>query len=328
MKYKALLRQYYQYLNTLAALVTSQYQRANISIFHEFRPSPGGGGHQFLRALRNEFIRRGLKVENNRISPTTQACLFNSYNFNIERLQKFQRLGCRMVHRIDGPMSVYRGRDDGSDRRIWLINQEFADVTILQSRYSLEQNRELGFEFKSPFVVINAVDPNIFNKLGRILFDRKRKIRLISTSWSDNPNKGAPIYKWIEEHLDWDQYEYTFVGRTPIKFTRIQVIPPVPSKQLAGLLRQHDIYVFASKHEACSNALIESLSCGLPSLFIYSGANAEIVGEGGLGFMSEDEIPNLLNQLVTRYEYYQSKINLPKLVEIADRYLSIIGIRT
>ena len=42
--------------------------RADLALFHEFAPPPSGGGHQFLRALAGELARRGLAVEENRIS--------------------------------------------------------------------------------------------------------------------------------------------------------------------------------------------------------------------------------------------------------------------
>ena len=56
-----------------------------------------------------------------------------------------------MVHRVDGPIGVYRGFDDGTDRRIVEIN-ELADATILQSQFSLEKHRELGLELRNPVV--------------------------------------------------------------------------------------------------------------------------------------------------------------------------------
>jgi hypothetical protein len=83
---------------------------------------PWGGGNQFLRALVGEFERRGLTVEVNRISGGTAACLFNSFNFDFRRLRRFARPGVRMVHRVDGPIGVYRGFDDGTDARIAEIN--------------------------------------------------------------------------------------------------------------------------------------------------------------------------------------------------------------
>jgi len=305
---------------------TFRFRHADIAIFHEFSPPPGGGAHQFLWALWAEFERRGLRIENNTFSHTTRACLFNSFNFNFDRLRRWRGVDCRRVHRVDGPIGVYRGWDDGTDSRIQQINEEFADATIFQSQYSLQKHRELGLTFKSPCVIMNAVDPRIFHSYGRIAFDRRRKIRLFSSSWSDNPNKGAAIYKWLEEHLNWEQFEYTFVGRSPIRFERIRMMPPVTTEEVAHLFRQHDIYITGSRNEACSNSVLEALSCGLPVVYINSGSNPEIVGEAGEGFSSEEEIPGLLDRVVKDYENYQAKISIPTLSEVAERYLTVMGI--
>src|SRR5207249_7658350 len=133
-----------------------------------------------------------------------------------------------------------------------------------------ERQRSLGFDFKAPRVIHNAADPAIFHATGRAPFSVRRKVRLISTSWSDNVNKGAAVYKQLEKQLDWDRYEFTFVGRSRIPFDKIRVIPPQPSRELADLLRGHDVFITASLHESCSNALIEALSCGLPAVYVES----------------------------------------------------------
>ena len=306
--------------------VSAQIGRADISIVHQFAPPPGGGGHQFLRALWGEFERRGLRVENNTISRTTRACLFNSFNFDFERMRRMRRADCRMVHRVDGPVGVYRGQDDGTDRRIWTINQELADATVFQSQYSLRKHVALGFEFRSPSVILNAADPRVFHPQGRIAFDQDRKVRLISTSWSDNPNKGAAVYRWLEENLDWKHFEYTFIGRSPIRFEHICMAPPLPSDPLAGLLRQHDVFITASQNDPCSNALIEALSCGLPAVYLESGGHPEIVGQAGLGFRSAEEIPALLERLIADYKAFQARIALPTMTEVAQRYLAVMGL--
>ena len=71
--------------------------------------------------------------------------------------------GARMVHRVDGPIGVYRGFDDGTDAWIADVNAELAAATILQSQFSLEKHRELGLELRDPVVIPNAVDPAIFH---------------------------------------------------------------------------------------------------------------------------------------------------------------------
>ena len=193
----------------------SRRGRADLALFHEFAPPPSGGGHQFLRALVAELEQRGLEVELNRLSAATPACLFNSFNFDAERLRRFARSDCRMVHRVDGPIGVYRGFDDGTDRTIAAMNAELADATVLQSRYSLEKHRELGLELREPTVVSNAVDPAIFHPPPVRDPLAGRKVRVIATSWSDNVRKGADTLAWLDAHLDWTRYELTFVGRAP-----------------------------------------------------------------------------------------------------------------
>jgi hypothetical protein len=110
---------------------------ADVAVFHEFHAPPYGGGNQFLLALVAELQRRGVVVETNRVSGQTPACLYNSFNFDFARLRRFVRDDVRMVHRVDGPVGVYRGFDDGTDRRIAEIN-ELAEVTFLQSQFSLD----------------------------------------------------------------------------------------------------------------------------------------------------------------------------------------------
>jgi glycosyltransferase involved in cell wall biosynthesis len=299
---------------------------ADVSIFHEFKRPPYGGGNQFLLALRGELHRRGLRIVENNVPAGTPACLFNSFNFDFLTLRRSRRLECRMVHRVDGPIGVYRGQDDGTDARILGINQELADATIFQSRYSLEEHRRLGLLFKEPAIILNAVDPTIFHPASTHDATTGRKIRLISSSWSDNPRKGAATYKWLDQNLDWSRYDYTFVGRVSSEFDNIRVVAPQPSEGVAELLRSHDIYITASLHDPCSNALIEALACGLPAVYAHSGGHPEIVGEAGYGFDAAEEIPALLESVIDEYASLRARISIPSLAEVADRYLAVLGL--
>jgi hypothetical protein len=146
-----------------------------------------------------------------------------------------------------------------------------------------------------------------------------RKIRLISTSWSDNPRKGGPVYRWIEEHLDWDRFEYTFVGKSSEKFSRIRQIAPVHSRELGEILRGHDIYITASQNDPCSNAL----SCGLPALFLDSGGHKEIVGYGGLSFSNKEEALSRLDVLARDHQMFRQVISVPSISMIAEKYLAL-----
>ncbi len=308
--------------------LASRRGRADLAIFHELAPPPGGGGHQFLRALEVELRGRGLQLEENRLSAGTEACLFNSFNYDLERLRRFRRGGVRMVHRVDGPIGVYRGFDDGTDRRIEEANRELADATVLQSRYSLEKHRELGIELRSPVVIPNAVDPAIFHPpAARGPLDG-RKVRLVGMSWSANPRKGAETLAWLDRNLDWGRYELTFVGQSAVTFQRIRAVGPVDSHGVAELLRGHDVYIAASRDDPCSNALLEALACGLPAAFLASGGHPELVGEAGLPFAEDEELPLVLDRLVSELEERRAAISTPSIASVADRYLEALGVAT
>jgi glycosyltransferase involved in cell wall biosynthesis len=306
--------------------VAAPFRHRDISIFHEFAPPPAGGGHQFLRALKREWERRGFRVEMNAVSGSTRACLLNSFNFDADRFRFLRRESHRTIHRVDGPLAVYRGMDDGTDRKIAEWNREFAQGTVMQSRFSLQAHTEMGLAFRDPVVILNAADPEIFYARERPVNLGGRKLRVISTSWSDNRNKGADVYEWLDRNLDFGCVEYTFVGRLPSKMDNIRVIPPITSAALAKLLREHDVYLTASRNDPCSNSLIEALSCGLPAVYLKSGGHPEIVGEAGLGFGTAEEIPALLERMTAEYGWFCRKIRAPRIEDVADRYLAVLGL--
>jgi len=303
--------------------IRAAVERPDVTIAHRLRPPPYGGSNQFLIALRGELRRRGYRVSDV-VARSTRATLVHAYLVDVEALRERLPAGSRVVHRIDGPIGVYRGTDDAVDRRVVAINRAVADATILQSRYSLEAHRQLGLEFSNPVVIPNAVDPSIFRPGPRRALGRK--LRLIATSWSDNPNKGGDTYRWLAKHLDRDRYELTFVGRSPVDLPGVTVVPPVGSQELAELLRAHDAYVAPSLHEACSNALLEALACGLPTIYARSGGHAELVGDAGFGFDSREEIPELLERLRAEYGDRRSRISIPSLSEVATSYLEVLGL--
>jgi glycosyltransferase involved in cell wall biosynthesis len=321
---RAALRRVGSRLATERDVRTSRAGRADVALFHEYAPPPSGGGHQFMRALSAELERRGLEIEENRLSGGTPRCLFNSFNFDFARLRRFARDDVRMVHRVDGPIGGYRGFDDGTDRRIEAMNAELAHATVVQSRFSLEAHRRLGIELVEPVVITNAPDPAIFHSPA----DREplegRPLRVVAVSWSDNPRKGTDALRAIGSAADQERFELTFVGRVPDGLTGWRAVPPRTSEELANLLRTQDCYVAASLDDPCSNALLEALACGLPGLYRRSGGHPELVGEGGVGFDGPDDVPAALDRLAAELEARRAAIVVPSLAEVAGRYLEVL----
>jgi glycosyltransferase involved in cell wall biosynthesis len=312
-------------LATERDLRASRSGRADVAVFHEHAPPPSGGGHQFVRALTVELARRGLAVEENRISGSTERCLFNSFNFDLARLRRFARADVRMVHRVDGPIGVYRGFDDGTDARIAAMNAELAHATVLQSRFSLEAHRRLGIELAAPVVIPNAADPSIFHPPAAREPLGERPVRVVAVSWSDNPRKGVDALAALGAVVDPSRFELTFVGRRPAALEGWSWAGLLASKELAELLRGMDCYVASSIDDPCSNALVEALSCGLPALFRRSGGHPELVGDGGVGFDGPDDAPSALDHLVAELDVRRAAIAVPSLTDVADRYLEVLG---
>mmetsp|Transcript_20687 Transcript_20687/g.39316 ORF Transcript_20687/g.39316 Transcript_20687/m.39316 type:complete len:379 (-) Transcript_20687:392-1528(-) len=314
----------------------------NVGFFHVFRKPPWGGGNQFLLALAGELRRRGVVVTDNEIRKDTRLYMANAITFKTEPFRKAyrERQGkLKLVHRLDGPyyaarygidprlksQEPYRSREDD---RVYEINEEFACASIFQSRWSLEMNRLLGYKPKEPVVIINnAVDHEIFHNRSRIKWDPSgnRKIKIISSSWSDGERKGFNTFKWLDEHLDFDRFEYTFIGNLPENFTltNIQHLLPVGSEELAPILRDHDIYIAASYLEPCSNALLEALASGLPTLYQDGSGHNELVKHGGYKYQQPTDIPRILERLIKDYEQVQDRITYMTISEAADKYLAV-----
>jgi glycosyltransferase involved in cell wall biosynthesis len=321
---RSALRRIVTRLATERDLRGSRGGRADLAIFHEYAPPPSGGGHQFVRALTGELERRGLAVEQNRISVGTPRCLFNSFNFDLARLRRFVRDDVRLVHRVDGPIGVYRGFDDGTDRRIASMNAELAHATVLQSRYSLDAHLRLGIDLVDPVVIPNAPDPAIFHPPR----DREpldgRPMRVVAMSWSDNPRKGADVLQAVGATADRARFELTFVGRAPEGLVGWKLVDPLPSHDLAEVLRGQDCYVAPSLDDPCSNALLEALSCGLPALYRRSGGHPELVGAAGVPFEGPEDAPAALERLREGLDECRAAITVPSLADVTDRYLEVL----
>jgi glycosyltransferase involved in cell wall biosynthesis len=297
-----------------------------VSIFREYVAPPYGGGNQFMLALRTELLRRGVTVLNNKVGESIDGYILDSHWFDpslLKRLTKLQQPQ-RVVHRIDGPIHLYRGKDKELDDQIFEINRSVATTSVIQSQFTLKSLYATGYLPVNPIIVRNASDPALFNRVGKAPFSLARKVRIISSSWSGNVRKGGDVYQWLDEHLDWNRFEYRFIGRAAASFKNIQQIEPVPSAALATHLKECDIYITASQNDPCSNALIEALTCGLPAVHLQSGGHPELTGFGGLGFTMPEEVPALLDQVVNSYESFQACIRVSSIKEVADAYLACI----
>lgn len=278
-----------------------------------------GGSHTFLRALKEELISEGLYEETPK---KADVLLFDSFQeFKKTVNLKYQYPHKIFIHRIDGPVYLYRGKDKNTDRVVYKLNELIADGTVFQSKWSKKNNTRFGM-IKNNFetVILNAPNPNIFNRQNKIKFSLKRKTRLIATSWSTNLRKGFEIYNFLDKNLDFSKYKMTFIGRAPIKFKNIKHLGPLSSTNLAKILKQQDIYITASQNDPCSNALIEALSCDLPAVALNSGGHPELLKKGGELFDSSEDVILKIEKVIKNYKQYQSSIQNFSIEKATKKY--------
>ena len=169
-------------------------------------------------------------------------------------------------------------------------------------------------------VTINAPDPKLFFPKYLPHPDRTEKFKLISSSWSTNPKKGFDILEHLDSHLDFNKYEMTFIGRSPVNFRNIKLINSLPSLQLAEHLRNHHFFVSASFREACSNSLLEAMHCGCVPIARNNSSHPEIIADAGVLFEGQADILTAIERAAENYEEFKAKNILPSIQDVGERY--------
>ena len=295
-----------------------------VSIWNVFYPAPYGGANQFMRALGHALEAHGVRVVENAVHGV-DVHLLQGDGFNLDRfLRHFRRLPMRVIHRLDGPVHLYRGFDRDKDERVFRLNAECATASVMQSVWSLEQTVAMGYRPVNPVLIYNAADPVLFHPAPALEAPHGRRLRLVSSAWSDNPRKGGSVYRHLDEALDFSRFEYTFVGRTSERFRNVRVVPPLPTAELGAELRTHDVFITASQNDPCSNALVEALTSGLPAVYRRDGGHPELVGYGGVPFEDEHDVVDAVERLAADLETYRSLVTPPTMREVAMQYLTLI----
>jgi glycosyltransferase involved in cell wall biosynthesis len=297
--------------------------KLKVHICYEFKEGPWGGSNQFAQAFREYLISIDQYAED---GGTADVILFISHANIKEVIRLKRRYPSKLfIHRLDGPVLLHNPISKKRDAFAYWANRNIADATVFQSDWSRESNYQMGFQTQQfETIILNACSSTIFNNSGKLPFSQGRKTKVIMTSWSSYKSKGFDTYQWLDEHLDFSKFELTFVGNSPFTFKKIKTVTPLPPSELAILLKQHDIYITASKKDACSNALIEAMSCGLPAIALNDGGHPEIVGVGGKLFNAAQEIPKCLDEVCQNYNGFKNAIAIPNLNHMGHQYMEFI----
>ncbi len=291
-----------------------------IHILFPVKETPTGGGNQFLKALRNYFLEKEIYEYN---VEKADIILFNSYQFMDEVIKIKKKYPDKIfVHRIDGPIRLYNTMKDKRDYITNFSNFYIADGTIFQSLWSQEYNYKLGLKKNySEKVIYNAPDKTIFFPT-KIEYNNKNKLKICITSWSSNIKKGFNTYLWLDQNLNFKDYEVTFIGNLPtnMHFKNIKVIKPLQSSKLAEELKKNHIFLTASENDPCSNSLIEAIQSGLVCLVYKSGGHPELIKNYGEIYQTKEELLVKLDYIRDNFNSYNFTRNFYTMEKIGNEY--------
>jgi len=286
-----------------------------VNILYKTSDAPFGGGNQFLRALKKEFLRLGVYSD----LPNADVFLFNSHHDLSKVNQIKQRFPDKeFIHRVDGPMRLYNNMSDNRDLIVYQANNNLATATVFQSQWSRTANIKLGLSPTEPTAVIhNAVDSEIFYSNSYYMPEPNKKARIISATFSSNIRKGFEAYKFLDDNLDFTKFEYVFAGNSNVEFKNIKRLGCLTSEKLANEMRASDIYITASENDPCSNSLLEAMACGLRVLALKSGGHPELINNDGNTFANQDELLKKLKD----YNSLPNSRQETTMKEVAELYL-------
>lgn len=296
---------------------------SNVKVFidYPFVDGPWGGGNQFLKGLRTEFKKKGRYTES---LIDAELVIVNSHHYHnginplswINKLKKYK--GKKILLRVDGPIFNIRGRNKIIDLMIFNFAKYIATGVVYQSDWSKNECIKLGMDPNHKSITVhNAANTDVFKKKT---FENQVKKKLIATSWSANLSKGFDVYKFLDENLNFNKFDMTFVGNSPYAFNNIKQLKPLSSSELGKELSKHDIFITASENDTCSNSLVEALTVGLPAVVLNDGGHPELVGSGGLVFNGKFDVIQRIEDLSTRIKHYSDNIRIKNLEEVGISY--------
>lgn len=311
-----------------------------ISINSQFLTGPYGGGMQFANYMRDFFIKNGLAVVNTLIDEDIDVILHISpFPFLTPKASSYSFLDA-YKYKIKHPRTIIIERvNEGDERKgtkyvntLLVQASKYSDFVIFIASWLRPILIKNGFSVNKPStVILNGADNNIFNSRNKIFWNGVGKIKIITHHWSSNPNKGHDIYQQLDKLLGNKAYselfEFTYIGSIPkgMKYKNTKIISPLSGIKLAEELKKGDVYITASQNEPAGMHHIEGALCGLPILYINSGALPEYCGKFGILF-NKSNLGEKLFEIRDQYKHLVKLINNydNTAEKMANEYMTII----
>jgi glycosyltransferase involved in cell wall biosynthesis len=293
-----------------------------ISLNSKFLSGPYGGGMRFANFMREFLTRKGVEVVNTlenedidlilHINPFPDLAMgASAYSYLDAYKYKKRHPNTVIVERVN-ECDERKGTNYMNKRLVAAAHK--SDFVVFIASWLRPLLLKAGLDEKKPWrVILNGADKKVFNTDEKEFWDGKNKIRIITHHWGDHPNKGHVVYKKLDELLEQEKYrdlfEFTFIGRIPkgFEYKNSRTLEPLSGAELAKELKKHHVYITASENEPAGMHHIEGALCGLPLLYINSGALPEYCQGYGLEF-SESSLKEKLVEMRERYLEFAERI--------------------
>jgi glycosyltransferase involved in cell wall biosynthesis len=290
------------------------------------RKEPYGGGSHFVTEMSHYLSEKGHDVcftlyeDNTKKIMTDIDVIFLidprpgdtgfSINHILEYKSKFNP-SVKILHRVN---ECDKRKNTNFMDSLLIETSKFTTKTVFISQWLKEYFIEKGFRNAagSP-VIYNGCNTKYFYPENR---KQNNKIKIVTHHWSDNWMKGFDLYKFIDQEVVSEKYEFTYVGRYCKEYSpkNTNVIPPLYGPKLGEELRKHDIYVTASRFEPCGMHHIEGAASGMPVIFYKdSGGINEMCKNHGEEYNDFKDFKKKLETISNNIADYQKKINFEDL---------------
>lgn len=292
-----------------------------ISLNSQFFEGPAGGGMKFANLFRDYLKSKRVEVVNNlkdddidiifHITPFPFLMRAASYSFLDAYAYKMKHPKTFIVHRIN---ECDERKGTNYMNKLLVETAKYSDAIIFIASWLKPLLEKRGLDLEKPStVILHGADSSIFNTKNKDFWDKKRKMRLVTHHWGGHYMKGHDFYQRLDDLLSdegfRDKFEFTYIGNYPkdLKYKNIRMLKPLSGEELAKELKRHDVYITASRNEPAGMHHVEGALCGLPLLYIDSGALKEYCDSYGLEF-NEDNFEEKLLEMYHNYEDNLEKI--------------------
>jgi len=228
-----------------------------------------GGGWTFMRNLSKALAD---KVE---FVNTWEACdvffISGATMVTRELVEQAKKAGKKIVLRVDNIPRNSRNRNTGTSRLFDMA--QMADEVIYQSEWCKDYLRP--FLRRDGEIIINGCDQDIFKPKGVSEAKDADKVYMYSrynrdetkhweVAWYDYQMKWREdrnISLWIVGQFSPEQVEYNFDFYLGERYKFYGVV--AEQERMAELYRGADVFMYTYYNDACSNTLVEVISCGM-----------------------------------------------------------------